>query len=43
MCHENHTFDLVDKITNNVKLKLHTDDRKTSKGFRLEYKSSSKL
>ncbi|KAL4149890.1 hypothetical protein QTP88_003741 [Uroleucon formosanum] len=41
MCHENHTFDLVDNISNGVKLKLHTDERKTSKGFRLEYKSTS--
>lgn len=43
MCHENHTFDLVDNISNGVKLKLHTDERKTSKGFRLEYKSTSEL
>ncbi|XP_022177373.1 cubilin-like [Myzus persicae] len=41
MCHENHTFDFVDKISNIVKLRLHTDDRKTSKGFRLEYSSTS--
>ncbi|KAL5234243.1 hypothetical protein ACI65C_001653 [Semiaphis heraclei] len=41
MCHENHTFDFMDKITNVVKLRLHTDDKKTSKGFRLEYKSTS--
>jgi len=43
MCHADHAFDFMDRILNTVKLKLHTGDHKTSKGFRLEYKSTSML
>jgi len=43
MCHEDHAFDFVDKTLNTVKLKLYTGDHAKSKGFRLEYKSTSML
>lgn len=42
VCHSSHEFDLVDRVLSTVVLRLHTDNQGMSKGFRLEYKSSSK-
>uniref|UniRef100_A0A2H8TEF1 Cubilin n=1 Tax=Melanaphis sacchari TaxID=742174 RepID=A0A2H8TEF1_9HEMI len=41
MCHKDHAFDIMDRMLNTVKLKLHTVDQKISKGFRLEYRSTN--
>lgn len=44
LCHQDHKFEFVQYMwSNTVDLKLHTDSQKTSKGFKLEYTSSSKF
>lgn len=40
LCHNDHMLNIMSDSS--VKLKLHTDGQKTSKGFRLEYKSACK-
>lgn len=42
LCHEDHEIDHTINYATKVILKLHTDNQKTSKGFKLEYKSSGK-
>lgn len=41
ICHEDQIFNIV--AGPKVVLTLHTNDQKTSKGFRLEYKGSCKF